>query len=103
MDKNEKIQAIKEKVTGWINSIGGRYNHVECNGEMVVKVANYFPEEKEPFGSFVYKMYSNRLEIASPLTPRYSMLDTQATINSISYEQLTEEDTDIIYNELFLS
>lgn len=99
MDKDEKIAAVKAKLTGWIEGMKGQYDHVSNDKGMGVDIADYFPGETDPYGSFVYKMYKDRLEIASPRSPRYSLLNTKADIRTIQYEQLTDKDADMMYAE----
>lgn len=100
MEKHEKIAAVKAKLAEWIDGMNGRYDHISNEKGMNVNITDYFPGKTDPYGSFVYKMYKDKLEIASPCTPTFSMWDTPATVRTIRYEQLTDKDVDMMYVDL---
>jgi hypothetical protein len=105
MDKQEKIAQVKELMNQWLDSdmLRGKHDHVSnSKGLGINDIKNYFPNKEAPFGAFVYKLYKEKLDIAIPRTPPYSMVDTQAYIETISYSQLTEEDADTLYKRFIL-
>ncbi|MES2224396.1 MAG: hypothetical protein V4478_00240 [Patescibacteria group bacterium] len=101
MTKETKIAEAKAKISKWIANMNGSYDHVMSDKGLGVNIKDYFPHTQAPFGCFIYKMYDNKIELAMPDGIRYSFIDTPASIQTISYEQLTDADATMLHNFVF--
>jgi hypothetical protein len=98
IEREEKIKKIISKLQDSLKSLNGEHNHI-TGFKIPVNIKDYFPSENDPFGSFIRKLYVDKVEIISPLTPIYSMWNTPIHSYDVHYSKLTPEDLDAVYKD----
>lgn len=98
MNREEKCQILKEKAKNIIAYFKGEYDHIQ-GMEIDVDIKKYFPHASNNFGSWIAKLYENKVEIVCPQAPICSMIDTPCENWSVRIDELSEEDLDKILGQ----